>query len=108
MSERHPHPHPHPRPNAGQPESIVDKYSERSQYYKLAHAVAEQIVTQPSMLKGGQLKEYQMSGLRWLVSLHNNNLNGILADEMGLGKTIRAHACMCVSVRACMPVGHAC
>ena len=23
------------------------------------------------------LKEYQMAGLRWLVSLHNNNLNGI-------------------------------
>jgi SNF2 family DNA or RNA helicase len=37
------------------------------------------------MLQGGQLKEYQMAGLRWLVSLHNNNLNGILADEMGLG-----------------------
>ena len=32
--------------------------------------------------QGGQLKEYQMAGLRWLVSLHNNNLNGILADEM--------------------------
>lgn len=49
-------------------------------------AVAEQ----PRMLRGGQLKEYQMNGLRWLVSLHNNNLNGILADEMGLGKTIQA------------------
>jgi SNF2 family DNA or RNA helicase len=25
-------------------------------------------------------------GLRWMVSLYNNNLNGILADEMGLGE----------------------
>ena len=33
-----------------------------------------------------------MAGLRWLVSLHNNNLNGILADEMGLGKTIQTIA----------------
>ena len=33
-----------------------------------------------------------MSGLEWLVSLHNNNLNGILADEMGLGKTIQTIA----------------
>lgn len=30
-----------------------------------------------------------MNGLRWLVSLYNNNLNGILADEMGLGKTVQ-------------------
>ena len=40
------------------------------------------------MLKNGILKNYQLSGLNWLVSLYNNNLNGILADEMGLGKTI--------------------
>ena len=29
-----------------------------------------------------------MEGLKWLISLYNNKLNGILADEMGLGKTI--------------------
>eukprot|EP01113_Clastostelium_recurvatum_P018618 TRINITY_DN2193_c2_g2_i5.p1 TRINITY_DN2193_c2_g2~~TRINITY_DN2193_c2_g2_i5.p1 ORF type:complete len:1016 (+),score=384.23 TRINITY_DN2193_c2_g2_i5:316-3363(+) len=44
------------------------------------------------MLVGGQLKEYQMAGLQWLVSLYNNKLNGILADEMGLGKTIQTIA----------------
>jgi len=33
-----------------------------------------------------------MRGLEWLVSLHNNALNGILADEMGLGKTIQTIA----------------
>ncbi len=37
------------------------------------------------MHTGGNLKEYQLTGLQWLVSLYNNNLNGILADEMGLG-----------------------
>ncbi len=31
----------------------------------------------------------QMVGLRWMVSLYNNKLNGILADEMGLGKTVQ-------------------
>ena len=30
-----------------------------------------------------------MTGLQWLVSLYNNQLNGILADEMGLGKTVQ-------------------
>ena len=43
-------------------------------------------VKQPTMMKGGQLKEYQLTGLSWLISLYNNNLNGILADEMGLGE----------------------
>ena len=37
----------------------------------------------------------QIKGLEWLVSLHNNNLNGILADEMGLGKTIQTIALCC-------------
>ncbi|MFS7916179.1 putative chromatin remodeling SNF2 family [Helianthus anomalus] len=32
---------------------------------------------------------YQMNGLRWLLSLYNNHLNGILADEMRLGKTVQ-------------------
>ncbi|KAL7490103.1 hypothetical protein ACHAW6_015831 [Cyclotella cf. meneghiniana] len=57
-------------------------------YYEMAHVKSEQ-VRQPSILVGGDLKEYQLSGLQWLVSLYNNRLNGILADEMGLGKTIQ-------------------
>ncbi len=58
-------------------------------YYDTAHVKNEQ-VRQPSLLVGGELKEYQLSGLQWLVSLYNNRLNGILADEMGLGKTFEA------------------
>ncbi len=54
------------------------------EYYQSTHRNFE-AVSQPTILKGGDLKEYQMSGLQWLVSLYNNNLNGILADEMGLG-----------------------
>eukprot|EP00936_MAST-01D_sp_MAST-1D-sp1_P002710 g2710.t1 len=49
----------------------------------------EAIRKQPDMLKGGELKRYQMDGVQWLVSLHMKGLNGILADEMGLGKTIQ-------------------
>lgn len=45
---------------------------------------------QPLMLVGGDLKEYQLRGLQWMVSLYDNHLNGILADEMGLGKTIQS------------------
>jgi SNF2 family DNA or RNA helicase len=55
------------------------------EYYRSTHRTLE-TVQQPTMMKGGQLKEYQLAGLSWLISLYNNNLNGILADEMGLGK----------------------
>ncbi|CAD8072522.1 unnamed protein product [Paramecium sonneborni] len=44
---------------------------------------------QPTILKGGQLKSYQMTGLNWMISLFEEGINGILADEMGLGKTIQ-------------------
>lgn len=40
----------------------------------------------------GELKEYQVKGLRWLDNLYEQGINGILADEMGLGKTIQAIA----------------
>lgn len=58
-------------------------------YYAVAHRISEKVTEQPAMLVGGQLKEYQIKGLQWMVSLYNNRLNGILADEMGLGKTIQ-------------------
>ncbi|XP_068662670.1 chromatin structure-remodeling complex protein SYD-like isoform X2 [Aristolochia californica] len=64
-------------------------------YYLLAHSVKESINEQPNSLQGGKLREYQMNGLRWLVSLYNNHLNGILADEMGLGKTVQVIALIC-------------
>ncbi|KAF1744797.1 hypothetical protein MXB_4553 [Myxobolus squamalis] len=43
----------------------------------------------PSFIKGGTMRDYQLRGLNWLISLYNNGINGILADEMGLGKTLQ-------------------
>ena len=37
---------------------------------------------QPSVIKGGLMREYQIQGLNWLVHLYDNGINGILADEM--------------------------
>ena len=51
-------------------------------YYAVAHRVREKVTKQPALLIGGTLKEYQIKGLQWMVSLYNNRLNGILADEM--------------------------
>ncbi|XP_076634848.1 ATP-dependent helicase brm [Colletes latitarsis] len=70
-----------------------DEYkTEEQTYYSIAHTVHEVVTEQASIMVNGKLKEYQIKGLEWLVSLFNNNLNGILADEMGLGKTIQTIA----------------
>uniref|UniRef100_T1ITD1 Very low-density lipoprotein receptor n=1 Tax=Strigamia maritima TaxID=126957 RepID=T1ITD1_STRMM len=70
-----------------------DEYKTHLQnYYGMAHAIREEVTEQSNLLVNGKLKEYQIKGLEWLVSLYNNNLNGILADEMGLGKTIQTIA----------------
>ncbi|WVQ94065.1 hypothetical protein IAU59_001143 [Kwoniella sp. CBS 9459] len=58
-------------------------------YYAVAHRIQEKVTKQASILTGGTLKDYQVKGLQWMISLYNNRLNGILADEMGLGKTIQ-------------------
>lgn len=74
-----------------EPESPVEEATtvrdaDKSDFYGLAHKIVEPVTRQPAMLQGGELKEYQLKGLQWMVSLYNNRLNGILADEMGLGE----------------------
>ncbi|KAI9838805.1 MAG: chromatin remodeling complex Adenosinetriphosphatase [Thelocarpon superellum] len=46
----------------------------------------------PTFIKGGEMRDYQVAGLNWLISLHENGISGILADEMGLGKTLQTIA----------------
>ncbi|KAI2626479.1 chromatin remodeling complex SWI/SNF, component SWI2 and related ATPase [Hypoxylon sp. NC1633] len=74
-------------------ESEVEEEDEEAgrkiDYYAVAHRIKEEVTEQAHILVGGTLKEYQIKGLQWMISLYNNNLNGILADEMGLGKTIQ-------------------
>ncbi|KAK4141668.1 SNF2-family ATP dependent chromatin remodeling factor like protein [Dichotomopilus funicola] len=77
-------------PEESEPDEDDDGESSRKiDYYAVAHRVKEDVTAQASILVGGTLKEYQLKGLQWMLSLYNNNLNGILADEMGLGKTIQ-------------------
>jgi ATP-dependent helicase STH1/SNF2 len=56
--------------------------------YKLVHRVETAIDNQPQGVLA-TLMPHQMVGLRFLASLHTNNINGILADEMGVGKTLQ-------------------
>ena len=51
--------------------------------------------SQPLLLTGGILRQYQMDGYEWMSTLWENGINGILADEMGLGKTIQVISLFC-------------
>jgi hypothetical protein len=45
-------------------------------------AQGHRLSQQPSVIKHGTMREYQMQGLNWLIHLYDNGINGILADEM--------------------------
>ncbi|KAI0148688.1 PHD/FYVE-zinc-finger like domain-containing protein [Xylariaceae sp. FL1272] len=48
-----------------------------------------ELKSQPSQLTKGQLMEYQMEGVNFLLYNFHQRHNVILADEMGLGKTVQ-------------------
>ncbi|KAL4872970.1 hypothetical protein BDV12DRAFT_161073 [Aspergillus spectabilis] len=45
--------------------------------------------SQPKIMTGGKIMDYQRDGLNWLYYQWFKQQNAILADEMGLGKTIQ-------------------
>ena len=49
----------------------------------------------PSDLLKGTLKDYQLTGFRWVLSNMINCFGAVLADEMGLGKTVQAISVIC-------------
>lgn len=57
-----------------------------------ARPAFEKLTQQPAFLRGGQLRDYQLEGLNWLLYSWCTGTNGILADEMGLGKTLQTIA----------------
>eukprot|EP00960_Hanusia_phi_P061004 764699-Hanusia_phi.AAC.2 len=73
-------------------DDILIKRAETEASGKSVFADDQRLTTQPSVLQNGQLREYQLEGLNWLVRLYNNGISGILADEMGLGKTVQTVA----------------
>lgn len=61
------------------------------QYARHQRPSFQKIVKDPEYISttGGQLKDFQLTGLNWLAYLWSKGENGILADEMGLGKTVQ-------------------
>eukprot|EP01138_Halocafeteria_seosinensis_P008157 gb/GECG01008337.1/.p1 GENE.gb/GECG01008337.1/~~gb/GECG01008337.1/.p1 ORF type:complete len:2032 (+),score=256.00 gb/GECG01008337.1/:1-6096(+) len=65
----------------------VNQLGDREQ--KLLHGV----------LRGVELRQYQIEGIAWLLFLSKWGLNGCLADDMGLGKTLQALAAVAISAQ---------
>jgi ATP-dependent helicase STH1/SNF2 len=84
----------------GASSSLDDGEKDKVDYYAVAHRIREKVTKQPAILVGGTLKEYQVKGLQWMVSLYNNKLNGILADEMVF--TFRRRHCLLLTL---LPLG---
>jgi hypothetical protein len=47
------------------------------------------ITKQPQLIQTAVLRDYQMTGLNFMVNMHRQNLSMILGDEMGLVRTYR-------------------
>ncbi len=55
----------------------------------LAGSAAQQ---QPEAVTGGEMRDYQLLGLQFMLQRHAANVPIILGDEMGLGKTLQSLA----------------
>ncbi|KAJ2159423.1 chromatin remodeling complex Adenosinetriphosphatase [Coemansia sp. RSA 552] len=82
--------------DAGGGESRRHRKTEREEDAELLREESPELVdTQlvftesPAYVTGGTMRDYQLRGLNWMISLFENGINGILADEMGLGKTLQ-------------------
>ncbi|KAH9949577.1 SNF2 family N-terminal domain-containing protein [Amylocystis lapponica] len=71
----------------------IEAYRRREAEAKFPYKSAK-ITEDPEYLTvtGGELKDFQLTGLNWLAYLWTKGENGILADEMGLGKTVQTVA----------------
>jgi SNF2 family DNA or RNA helicase len=72
--------HLHTAESAGEEEEEEEEEEARERHVFLTK--------QPSCIKHGQLKSYQVESLNWMIHLAEKGLNGILADEMGLVRSV--------------------
>lgn len=79
-------------------QTAIDRYLDRSAKLPVSDKIEQNINTrsvykpfrtQPSYIKGGELREFQIHGLNFLAHHWCRGNNVILADEMGLGKTVQ-------------------
>jgi SWI/SNF-related matrix-associated actin-dependent regulator of chromatin subfamily A member 5 len=73
-------------PSPGKRHRMTEK--EEDELYMKQQAVEEEVIVRVTkeQTKGfinfGEMRDYQVEGLNWIVRLYHRGLNGILADEM--------------------------
>ncbi|CAG9090664.1 hypothetical protein JYU34_009443 [Plutella xylostella] len=86
------------RPKKNKEDSAVDHRHRKTEQEEDEELLAENNIkpkaifrfeASPPYIKNGEMRDYQVRGLNWMISLYENGINGILADEMGLGKTLQ-------------------
>jgi SNF2 family DNA or RNA helicase len=63
------------------------------------HSPETEAIKAESFSPNFKLRDYQHTGVEWLIALNNNGLGGILADDMGLGKTFQTLAFLLYLIR---------
>ena len=77
-----------------------------SQHYTAGNRPAfKKLEAQPPYIQGGELRDFQLTGVNWMAYLWSKNENGILADEMGLGKTVQTVSFLSYLVHAMRMTG---
>ncbi|WP_128641831.1 DEAD/DEAH box helicase [Rhodococcus opacus] len=75
------------RARRGEEDVRVDSYGAAAAMARELSAQDPEAVPVPAAL-GAQLRDYQLTGFRWLAGLTSRGLGACLADDMGLGKTL--------------------
>ena len=70
-------------------ETIDEDEEDKEMVENEDHFHGTRLTVQPSCIKFGTMRQYQIEGLNWMIKLFDQGINGILADEMGLGKTLQ-------------------
>ncbi|KAK7026790.1 hypothetical protein VNI00_015448 [Paramarasmius palmivorus] len=65
--------------------------SGRARNNNISYTPYHELEEQPQLINKscGEMKDYQLKGLSFLVYMYRNGMNCILGDEMGLGKTLQ-------------------
>ena len=74
------------------PDCIMSGIAGEHQGHETEVPILDRWKALPQVDVSTHLREYQKTGVAWLVQLLGNGIGGILADEMGLGKTHQALA----------------
>lgn len=73
-------------------QNLNTNVEKNDEYKKMVNQISKREIEDKIELPKGltsELRQYQVTGFKWLKTLDNYKFGGILADDMGLGKTIQ-------------------